>query len=159
MANQKKTNAVRLLEAAGVAFEILTYDKKDGKIDGVSVAGKIGRPPETVYKTLVTEGASGGHYVFVIPVALELDLKQAAKAAGEKKMQMIHVKDILKLTGYIRGGCSPVGMKKTFPTFLDERAGALMKIVVSAGMIGLQVALAPEDLMRVTGGTLADVAR
>lgn len=159
MAKIKKTNVVRLLEKEGVDFETLTYDNRDGKIDGISVAGKIGRDPETVYKTLVAEGASGAHYVFVIPVAMELDLKKAALAAGEKKIQMIHVKDILKLTGYIRGGCSPIGMKKHFKTFIDERSLLLDKIVVSGGMIGLQVELAPEALMKAVKAEWADAAR
>ena len=158
MAKIKKTNAMRLLEKEGVAFETITYDNKDGKIDGVSVAAKIGRNLESVFKTLVTEGASGEHYVFVIPAGMELNLKKAAKAAGEKKIQMIHVKDILKLTGYIRGGCSPIGMKKNFTTFIDESAGLLDKIVVSGGMIGLQMEMEAESLVLAAKGSLADVA-
>jgi Cys-tRNA(Pro)/Cys-tRNA(Cys) deacylase len=159
MAKIKKTNVMRLLEKEGTVFEIITYDNKDGKIDGVSVAAKIGRSPESVFKTLVTEGASGEHYVFVIPVTEELDLKKAAKAAGEKKMQMIHVKDILKLTGYIRGGCSPIGMKKHFKTFIDESAGLLDKIIVSGGMIGLQVELKPDELINVAECEMADLTK
>jgi len=159
MAKTKKTNAMRLLEKEGVDFETITYDKKDGKIDGISVAAKIGRPPESVFKTLLAEGASGDHFVFVIPVTEELDLKKAAKAAGEKKMQMIHVKDILSLTGYVRGGCSPIGMKKHFPTFMDQSAEALGKIVVSGGMIGLQMELSPENLSAAADGTFADLVK
>jgi Cys-tRNA(Pro)/Cys-tRNA(Cys) deacylase len=158
MAKNKKTNAMRLLEKEGIEFETITYENKDGKIDGVSVAAKIGRNPESVFKTLVTEGASGEHYVFVIPANGELDLKKAAKAAGEKKVQMIHVKDILNLTGYIRGGCSPIGMKKHFKTFVDERARALDKVVVSAGMIGLQMEIESKSLLSAARATLVDVA-
>ncbi|MBK5251736.1 MAG: Cys-tRNA(Pro) deacylase [Peptostreptococcaceae bacterium] len=158
MAKNKKTNAMRLLEKEGIAFETISYENRDGKIDGVSVAAKIGRSPEYVFKTLVTEGSSGEHYVFVIPANEELNLKKAAKAAGEKKVQMIHVKDILGLTGYIRGGCSPIGMKKHFKTFIDESAGLLDKIVVSGGMIGLQMEIESKSLLFVAKATLVDVA-
>ena len=149
---------MRLLEKEGISFETITYDNKDGKIDGVSVAAKIARNPEFVYKTLVTEGASGEHYVFVIPAVMELNLKKAARVAGEKKIQMIHVKDILALTGYIRGGCSPIGMKKHFRTFIDESASMLDKIVVSGGMIGLQMEMDTESLLLAADARLADVA-
>ena len=159
MAKIKKTNAMRLLEKEGIDFETITYGTKDGKIDGISVAAKIGREPEWVFKTLVAEGASGDHLVFVIPVTSELDLKKAAKVSGEKKVQMIHVKDILKLTGYIRGGCSPIGMKKHFPTFMDQSAEALGKIVVSGGMIGLQMELSPADLIIASSGSYADLIK
>ncbi|CCQ96219.1 conserved hypothetical protein [[Clostridium] ultunense Esp] len=109
-----KTNAMRILDTHNIEYKIITYDKKDGKIDGVSVAKKIGKEPKKVFKTLVARGSSGELYVFIIPVAEELDLKKAAKAAGEKKIEMIPAKDITKHTGYIRGGCSPIGMKKTY---------------------------------------------
>jgi len=152
-----KTNAMRILDTQKVPYEILTYDSKDGKIDGVAVAGKIGREASQVYKTLVAVGASKGLYVFVIPVESELDLKKAAKEACEKKVEMLPVKDIQKFTGYIRGGCSPIGMKKNYPTFLDESAQELETIIVSAGKIGFQVELAPEQLIQATEGKYADL--
>ena len=133
-----KTNAMRMLERAGVSYELLTYEC-EVFTDGVSVAQKLGIPEEQTYKTLVTAGRSGEHYVFVIPVAKELDLKKAAKAAGEKSVEMVHVKDITALTGYVRGGCSPVGMKKQFATFIDESAGSFESIYVSGGRIGSQI--------------------
>lgn len=147
LAKIAKTNAMRLLDAQQIPYGMLSYEVKDGKIDGISVAAKIGKPPEAVYKTLVTQGHSGELYVFVIPVAAELDLKKAAKAAGEKKIEMIHVKDIQKYTGYIRGGCSPIGMKKHYVTFVDESAATLDEIVVSAGKIGTQITLSPQGLL------------
>ncbi|KGE17431.1 Cys-tRNA(Pro) deacylase [Paenibacillus wynnii] len=137
-----KTNAMRILDTKKISYEILSYDNEDGKIHGTAVAEKIGREPESVFKTLVSH--SGPNlYVFVIPVAEELDLKKAARAAGEKKIEMLPVKDLLKWTGYIRGGCSPLGMKKLYPTFIDSSAEPLDKIAVSAGRIGLQMELAP----------------
>lgn len=147
LAKIAKTNAMRLLDAQKIPYGMLSYEVKDGKIDGISVAAKIGKPPEAVYKTLVTQGHSGELYVFVIPVAAELDLKKAAKVAGEKKIEMIHVKDIQKYTGYIRGGCSPIGMKKHYVTFVDESAATLDEIVVSAGKIGTQITLSPQGLL------------
>ena len=151
-----KTNAVRLLDAAGVAYQMHEYDNKDGKIDGVSVAAKIGAEPERVFKTLVTQG-TGGLYVFIVPVEGELDLKKAARAAGEKKVEMIPVKDIQKMTGYIRGGCSPIGMKKLYPTFIDEQAEELETIIVSAGRIGAQIELAPKTLVNVVNASFCGV--
>lgn len=142
-----KTNAMRALEKAGIKYNSYTYES-DGAIDGVSVAEKIGKPAEQVFKTLVTQGASREYYVFVIPVAEELDLKAAAKAVGEKSVEMIKVADINKVTGYIRGGCSPVGMKKQFKTVLDSSCQALDTIIVSAGKIGLQIEVDPEELVK-----------
>lgn len=150
-----KTNAMRILDTQKVSYEILTYDANDGKIDGVAVAGKIGKDPAQVYKTLVAVGASKSLYVFVIPVEAELDMKKAAKEAGEKNVEMLPVKDIQKFTGYIRGGCSPIGMKKNYPTFLDESARDLETVIVSAGKIGFQVELKPEELLKASGGKLA----
>ena len=132
-----KTNAMRMLDRAKIAYVLHTYSPDEG-IDGISVARKLGQPEERVYKTLVTKGKST-HFVFVIPVAAELDLKAAAKAVGEKAVEMIAVKDINKVTGYIRGGCSPVGMKKPFLTVIDETAKSLPAIFVSGGRIGLQM--------------------
>lgn len=142
-----KTNAMRILETAGIAYKTHTYDA-DGEIDGVSVANKVGIDPKYVYKTLVTQGKSKAYFVFVIPVAAELNLKAAAAAVGEKSVEMLHVKDLLAVTGYIRGGCSPVGMKKAYKTVIDQSGALLEKIVVSGGKIGFQIELAPADLAR-----------
>ncbi|KON86026.1 cysteinyl-tRNA(Pro) deacylase [Sporosarcina globispora] len=154
-----KTNAMRMLDAQKVDYELITYDNLDGKIDGVSVAAKIGKDPKAVYKTLVVQGQSKQIYVFIIPVAEELDLKKAAKAAGEKKVEMIPVKDIQKLTGYIRGGCSPVGMKRQYPSFIDAKAAELDQIIVSGGKIGMQIELKVEDLEKAIRADLADVIK
>lgn len=140
-----KTNAMRILETMGIAYKMHTYDA-GGEIDGVSVANKVGIDPKYVYKTLVTQGKSKAYFVFVIPVAAELNLKNAAAAVGEKSVEMLHVKDLLAVTGYIRGGCSPVGMKKAYKTVIDRSAESLEKIVVSGGKIGFQIELAPADL-------------
>lgn len=146
-----KTNAVRILQTAKIPFTVHEYDTHDGRIDGVAVAEKMGQPVETVFKTLVTKGTSGKYYVFVIPVAKNLDLKAAAREAGEKAVEMIPVADLLKVTGYVRGGCSPVGMKKPYPVFLDELSGKVDTIRISAGKIGYQVELTPADLVRAVG--------
>ena len=128
-----KTNAMRILDSKKVKYNMLSYDVSDDNVDGVSVANKIGRDVNEVYKTLVTHGTSKNIYVYVIPVHENLDLKKAAKVSGEKKIEMIHVSDINKLTGYIRGGCSPVGMKKLYKTFINKTAKNLDTIIVSAG--------------------------
>lgn len=161
MAKQKvsKTNAVRQLDQNGIHYELIEYNVDDGQIDGVTVAQKTAQPVETVYKTLVTTAGPGKIYVFVIPVAGELNLKAAAKAAGEKKLEMLHVKDILPNTGYIRGGCSPVGMKKLYPTFIHSAAEDLETIVVSAGKQGLQMKLRPADLKKVVRATYAELTQ
>ncbi|MEH7115814.1 Cys-tRNA(Pro) deacylase [Neobacillus vireti] len=156
---QTKTNAMRILDAKRITYEMLTYDNKDGKIDGISVAEKIGKDEKTVYKTLVAQGTSKNIFVFVIPVAEELDLKKAAKAAGEKAIEMLPVKDIQKWTGYIRGGCSPIGMKKDYKTFLDESSRQLETMVVSAGKIGVQIVLSPQRLQEVTKAEFAPVTK
>lgn len=145
-----KTNAMRLLDKAGLSYDTYAYDPADGKIDGLSAAEKIGKSADSVFKTLVTTGTDKQIYVFVIPVAEELDLKKAAKAAGAKKLDMIAVKDIQKYTGYIRGGCSPIGMKKLYPTFLDSRTISQETIIVSAGKIGRQIELKTADLIALT---------
>jgi Cys-tRNA(Pro)/Cys-tRNA(Cys) deacylase len=154
-----KTNAIRILDSKKIAYEALTYDNQDGKIDGVSVAVKIGRDPREVYKTLVAQGASKSIYVFVIPVEAELDLKKAAKAAREKNVEMIPVKDILKWTGYIRGGCSPIGMKKEYKTFIDESCLELENMAVSAGKIGVQIVIDPKMLVNLTRAETPDVRK
>lgn len=156
MANQAKTNAMRLLDSAGAAYTVHTYESK-GAIDGVSVAQKIGKAPADVFKTLVTRGTGREYYVFVIPVESELDLKKAAKAVGEKAVSMIPVADIQKVTGYVRGGCSPFGMKKQYRTVLDISAQTRETIVVSAGRIGLQVETAPQVILDLAGALQADI--
>ena len=159
MAKQKdeKTNVMRVLEQKSVPYTAHTYDP-DAGLDGVSVARQLGRDPETVFKTLVARGASGGLYVFDIPVEASLDLKKAAKAVGEKSIAMIHQKELLPLTGYVHGGCSPVGMKKQYPTVFDETAELIDTIVVSAGKIGFQVELEPAALMALVGASTADLS-
>lgn len=155
---EAKTNAMRMLETAGIAYIEHTYDTEDGAIDGVSVAKKCGENPDQVYKTLVTKADDGNHFVFVIPVAMKLDLKAAAKAAGVKNVAMIPQKDLLKTTGYIHGGCSPVGMKKQFKTVFDETVVLYDTIMVSGGRVGVQVEVNPEDLLSLTEGITADIA-
>ncbi len=151
-----KTNAVRIVEAAGKEYTLTSYDCKDFS-DAVSVAEKIGVDVQKVYKTLVTQGKSGEYYVFVVPGSKELDLKKAANAVGEKSVSMIHVKDINKITGYIRGGCSPIGMKKSYVTVFDSSAEAFEKIYVSAGKIGFQMEISPKDLCEIANGKFFDV--
>ena len=160
MAKQKeeKTNVMRLLEQKKISYTPHTYPHGDGEApDGVSVARSLGQNPAAVFKTLVTKGASGAYYVFPIPVAATLDLKKAAKAAGEKSVVMLPAKELLPLTGYIHGGCSPVGMKKLFPTIFHESCLEQETICVSAGKVGYQVEVKPEDLIAYVRGRTADV--
>lgn len=154
-----KTNVMRMLDKEKVPYTPHTYDHGDGAIDGASVAAKMGQDPARVFKTLVTQGAGKSYFVFVVPVLAELDLKKAAKAAGVKSVAMIHVADINKVTGYIRGGCSPVGMKKQFITVYDESCLAQPTIMVSGGRIGTQVECAPADLIKVTRGKTAAITQ
>ena len=155
---EEKTNVMRTLEQKNIPYSAYTYPHEVGvAVDGVTVAQSLGQDPEQVFKTLVARGAGGGIYVFVIPVAENLDLKKAAKAVGEKSIEMVHVKEINGLTGYVRGGCSPVGMKKQYPTVFHETAEIIDEIMVSAGKIGYQVACGPMDLIGLVGGTLADL--
>lgn len=149
MANDK-TNVMRILDKEGIAYKAYTYDHSDGAIDGISVAQKIGKPVEQVYKTLVAKGASREYYVFVIPVAKELDLKAAARAVDEKSVELIKVTDINKVTGYIRGGCSPIGMKKAYRTVIDSSCNGLDTMIVSAGKLGHQIELSPAGLLKLT---------
>lgn len=153
-----KTNALRELETLQIPYECTTYDS-DGFMDGVSVAAAIGKSCEETYKTLVTVGASRANYVFVIPVAAELDLKKAAAAVGEKSVAMIHAKEITPTTGYIKGGCSPVGMKKLFRTVIHAAAQNLPQITVSAGRLGMQMTLAPADLQRACRAEFAEIVQ
>ena len=156
MAKEAKTNAMRFLEKEKVAYTAHAYPHEEGvAVDGVTVAQSMGEDPACVFKTLVTQGASRNYFVFVIPVAAELDLKAAARSVGEKSVAMIHVADINKVTGYIRGGCSPVGMKKQYVTVFDASALQQEKIYVSAGRIGLQVCGAPAELIRAARASTA----
>ncbi|MBR2131123.1 MAG: Cys-tRNA(Pro) deacylase [Oscillospiraceae bacterium] len=160
MAKKKdeKTNVMRTLEQKKVSFSAYTYPHEDGvAVDGVTVATILGQDPGAVFKTLVTKGASGAHYVFDIPVAETLDLKKAAKAVGEKSIAMLPSKELLSLTGYVHGGCSPVGMKKQFPTVFHESCLLYDTMMVSAGKIGFQVALRPADLIALVGAITADI--
>ena len=156
---QEKTNAMRLLERAGIGYEVQSYPHDGEAVDGIEVARLLGQDPASVFKTLVARGAGRNYYVFDIPVAQELDLKKAARAVGEKAVTLVHVKELFPLTGYVRGGCSPVGMKKRFPTVLDASAAQWPRIAVSGGRIGCQLLLAPEDLLRATAGHYADLTR
>ena len=151
-----KTNAMRLLEQKKISYMVHTYDGEEFH-DGVSVADMLGQPHEIVYKTLVTVAKSKEHYVFVIPIEAELDLKKAAREVGEKSLAMVHVKDINSITGYVRGGCTAIGMKKQFVTRIAAAAENLDKIIVSGGRIGSQLELKPEDLKKACKGEFADI--
>lgn len=158
MGKEAKTNAMRILEREKVAYTAHEYPHEEGvAVDGVTVAASIGEDPACVYKTLVTQGSSKNYFVFVIPVAAELDLKAAARSVGEKSVAMIHVADINKVTGYVRGGCSPLGMKKAYRTVFDRSALAGASIIVSGGRIGYQIELAPEELIRLARADTADI--
>ena len=147
MAKETKTNAMRMLDAAGIDWKLHTYDASDGHIDGAAVARKCGEDPEQVFKTLVLRGDKTKEFVCVIPGDMEVDLKVAAKISGNKNCEMLHVKDLLPTTGYIRGGCSPIGMKKPFPSFIHESALLYDYIYISAGKRGLQIKINPQALI------------
>ena len=153
----QKTNAVRLLEASNIRHSVLTYDVNENDLSGITVANKIGVEPERVFKTLVTRGEKTGINVFCIPVTEELNLKKAASVCGDKKIEMIKEKELLPLTGYIKGGCSPIGMKKNYPTFIDETAQLFDEISISAGIRGMQIMIKPEDLAKIIGNNFADL--
>ena len=153
-----KTNAMRILDKKKVSYEVIQYECKEF-VDGIHTAQLTGAPVEQSFKTLVLQGKSRRHYVFVLPVTGEVQLKEAAKLAGEKSMEMIPLKDITQVTGYVRGGCSPLGMKKQYPVFLQEEALNYEKIYVSGGRIGSQLELDPQDLARATGAEFADIIR
>ena len=152
-----KTNVMRLLDAAKIPYRAAEYAFDENDLNGMHAAEGIGMPPEQIFKTLVARGERSGFVVFCIPVCCELDLKKAAKAAGDKKIELLHVKELLGTTGYIRGGCSPIGMKKHFPTFLDETAILYDEIGVSAGQRGAQVLLNPESLCEYVGAEFCDL--
>ena len=161
MAKEKiqKTNAMRILDSAGFGYEMASYEYDESDLSGVHAASELGVEPEVVFKTLVTRGDGGELFVFVIPVAESLDLKKAAKVSGNKAIEMIHVKEIMDLTGYLRGGCSPIGMKKQYPTFIDETAVLFDKIYFSAGKRGVQIILEPDKLAEITGAEFADITK
>ena len=154
---EKKTNAMRILDSYGITYTEHTYDYSDGILDGVSVARKVGEDPDHVFKTLVTRGDDRNYYVFVIPVAAKLDLKAAARSVDVKSIEMIPQKELFPLTGYVHGGCSPIGMKKKFRTVIDETALIIDTIIVSGGKLGFQIEVDPEALIRVTEAELAAI--
>ncbi|MEA5040176.1 MAG: Cys-tRNA(Pro) deacylase [Clostridiaceae bacterium] len=152
-----RTNAMRLLDAEKITYRTAEYAYDENDLSGVHAAAAIGMPPEQVFKTLVARGDKTGPLVFCIPVAEELDLRRAAAASGNKKVELIHLKELLPLTGYLRGGCSPIGMKKKLPTYMDETAALWAEIAVSAGQRGLQLILPPEQLIAYAHATLTEL--
>lgn len=157
MSKELKTNAMRMLDKLKIPYDFQTYEC-DNFEDGLQTAKMLGQPAELVYKTLVTVGKSAKYYVFVLPVDCEMDLKKCARSVGEKSVAPIHLKDIQNITGYIRGGCSPIGMKKPFRTVIHESARSLESIIVSGGKLGLQLKLTPENLVKACSGEYADIA-
>lgn len=153
------TNVMRLLKQADIDFRSVEYEVDESDLSGVHVADAVGMDKDKVFKTLVTRSDKGAYYVFVIPVAEELDLKKCAAISGNKKIDMIHVKELLPLTGYIRGGCSPVGMKKKFPTYFDETASLFDEIAVSGGQRGVQIIINPDWLLNYVGAEYADITK
>lgn len=160
MAQKKtpKTNAMRMLDIAKIPYEIKEYEVDENDLSGTHIADEIGLPYEIVFKTIVTKGDKTGYCVFCLPCDKEIDFKAAARASGNKSIEPLHVKDLLGITGYIRGGCSPVGMKKKFPTFFDSSAKTLEKLTVSAGMRGAQLLVDAEKILAYTEATLCDIA-
>ena len=156
MKKEEKTKVMRVLDGKKISYKSHSYEP-DATMSGEQIAGILGEDPGKVFKTLVTQGKSSEYYVFVVPVEAELDLKKAAKVAGEKAVSMIKQKELLPLTGYVHGGCSPIGMKKQFPIFIHDTAAGFDKVFVSAGKVGFQIELAPEDLISLVGCTVADI--
>lgn len=152
-----KTNAMRQLDAAKIKYETCTYEVDESDLSGTHIADQIGLPYEAVFKTIVTKGDKTGYTVFCIPCHREIDLKRAASVTGNKKIEPLHVKDLLGITGYIRGGCSPVGMKKKFPTYFDKSAADVERLTVSAGVRGIQLLISSADIIEFTGATLVDI--
>lgn len=157
MSKEAKTNAMRILDKLKIDYAVQSYECEEF-IDGVHIADMLGQSCDSSFKTLVTVGKSGNYYVFALPVDRELDMKKCARAVGEKSLEMLHVKDINAVTGYIRGGCTPIGMKKQYRTVIHETAKSFEKVMVSGGRLGLQLKLAPHDLARACGGEFADIA-
>jgi len=151
-----KTNVIRILENKRIPHQVLVYDPSDGRIDALSVAGKLGEAPENLFKTLVGRSEEGVE-VFCIPGPAELDLKKAARAAGAKKVELVSVKELQPLTGYVRGGCSPIGMKKAYPLYIDTACTQHEYIVISGGALGVQVRISPQDLLALTGAVQANL--
>jgi Cys-tRNA(Pro)/Cys-tRNA(Cys) deacylase len=158
MKPQTKTNAIRIIESMGIRYDVMTYDPGEEHVDAATVAQQIGVSPDIVFKTLVTHDEKNNIHVFCLPGNGELNLKKAAKSASVKRIELIALKDLFELTGYVRGGCSPVGMKKKYPVFIDETAMLYDEIYVNAGSRGLQMILAPADLCRACDGRFADIA-
>lgn len=156
MAKETKTNAMRFLEKSKINYTVQTYEC-DEFIDGIHTAQQLGQPLDETFKTLVATGKSGSHYCFLIPVALELDLKKAAKSVGEKSVELLHVKDITGVTGYVRGGCTPIGMKKQFMTVIHSTAESMPLFYISGGRIGTQIRLCPAELVKAIRGKFADI--
>lgn len=156
MGKELKTNAMRFLDKSKIDYTVQTYEC-DEFIDGIHTAEKLGQPLDETFKTLVAQGKSGSYYCFLIPVALELDMKKAAKSVGEKSVELIHVKDITKITGYVRGGCTPIGMKKQFMTVVHESAAELPMFFISGGRIGTQIHLSPQELVKAIRGKFEDI--
>jgi len=156
MGKELKTNAMRFLDKRKIEYTVQTYEC-DEFIDGIHTAEKLGQPLDETFKTLVAQGKSGSYYCFLIPVALELDMKKAAKSVGEKSVELIHVKDITKITGYVRGGCTPIGMKKQFMTVVHESAAELPMFFISGGRIGTQIHLSPQELVKAIRGKFEDI--
>lgn len=156
---KEKTNVMRLLDTAGISYRSMEYEVDEQDLSGVHVAAQLGQDPDSCFKTLVLKGEKTGYLVCCIPVAEELDLKKAAKAAGDKKVEMLPMKELLPVTGYIRGGCSPIGMKKKFPTYIEETAVLFDEIAVSGGMRGTQILLSPEKLCAYVDGTFCSLVQ
>ena len=156
MGKEVKTNAMRILDRLKLPYTLNSYECKEF-IDGVHIADMLGQDPAQSFKTLVCSGKGGGYYVFVLPVARELDLKKAARAVGAKAVELLPVKEINAVTGYIRGGCTAIGMKKQYPTVIDQSAGDFDRIIISGGRIGSQIFLAPDDFIKATGGSYGDI--
>lgn len=154
----KKTNAVRMLDKLGITYEILEYEVDENDLSAVHIANEAGMSIDQVFKTLVVRGDKTGIYVACIPGGLELNLKEISRLTGNKKSELVHVKELLNLTGYIRGGCSPIGMKKIYPTFLDGSAFKFSSIFISAGQRGLQIKINPKDLQQITGAKIGIIA-
>ena len=156
MGKELKTNAMRFLDKSKIEYTVQTYECEEF-IDGIHTAEQLGQPLDETFKTLVAQGKSGSYYCFLIPVALELDMKKAAKSVGEKSVELIHVKDITKITGYVRGGCTPIGMKKQFMTVVHESAAELPMFFISGGRIGTQIHLSPQELVKAIRGKFEDI--